>query len=132
MRLAGQAQAPQRLFWRWKLRRPQRTQSVWVLFLLFPKLPVPLPCNYNKNNHEKNVRRRRRQGRGLEGGVGGCGSPFLRRRGGGARVLREGEQGGGWGLAKVGFQWAVGLCCVDLGCGLGLMRTFVVIIIGDN
>lgn len=44
VRAAGKAQAAQRLFWRWKLRRPHLTQRVWVLFLLLPKLPVPFPC----------------------------------------------------------------------------------------
>ena len=43
LRAAGKAQAAQRLFWRWKLRRPHLTQRVWVLFLLLPKLPVPFP-----------------------------------------------------------------------------------------
>ena len=45
LRAAGKAQAEQRLFWRWKLRRPHLTQRVWVLFLLLPKLPVPFPCH---------------------------------------------------------------------------------------
>jgi len=46
-RAAGKAQALQRLFWRWKLRRPHRTQRVCVLFLLLPKLPVPFPYKTN-------------------------------------------------------------------------------------
>ena len=44
IRLEGNPQEAQRLFCRWKLRRPHLTQSVWVLFPLFPKLPVPFPC----------------------------------------------------------------------------------------
>lgn len=32
----------------WKLRRPHRTHKVCVLFLLLPKLPVPLPCHINQ------------------------------------------------------------------------------------
>lgn len=48
LRAEGKAQAEQRLFWRWKLRRPHLTQRVWVLFLLLPKLPVPLPCKCHR------------------------------------------------------------------------------------
>ncbi|RWW17136.1 hypothetical protein BHE74_00005770 [Ensete ventricosum] len=44
--LEGSPQAPQRLIWRWKLRR---TQRVWVLFLRFPKLPVPFPCKIKRS-----------------------------------------------------------------------------------
>jgi hypothetical protein len=32
------------LFWRWKLRRPQRMHNVCVLFRRLLKLPVPFPC----------------------------------------------------------------------------------------
>lgn len=49
LRAAGNPQAAQRLFWRWKLRRPHLTQRVWVLFLLLPKLPVPFPCRFCTN-----------------------------------------------------------------------------------
>jgi len=31
------------LFCKCQLRRPQRTQSVWLLLRRLPKLPVPLP-----------------------------------------------------------------------------------------
>ena len=62
MRAAGKAHAAQRLFWRWKLRRPHLTQRVWVLFLLLPKLPVPFPCTYAKSkHHQKQIRIRSTQ-----------------------------------------------------------------------
>jgi len=54
VRAAGKAHAAQRLFWRWKLRRPHLTQRVWVLFLLLPKLPVPFPYTHTKSKHHQN------------------------------------------------------------------------------
>ena len=83
------------LFWRWKLRRPQRMQSVCVLFRRLPKLPVPLPCEPQKQHH---VSGRTHGGAGDGGGGGSSGKhvPFpcllrsARVRGGGAAFVELG------------------------------------------
>ena len=56
------------LFWRWKLRRPQRMQSVCVLFRRLPKLPVPFPCEPQQQHHVSG-----QTNRGVGGGRGGGG-----------------------------------------------------------
>ena len=85
------------LFWRWKLRRPQRMQSVCVLFRRLPKLPVPFPCE-PQQQHRVSGRK--------DGGVGGGGGssgehvpfPSLLRS---ARVRGGGAAWSGWDLGEV-------------------------------
>ena len=68
------------LFCRWKLRRPQRMQSVCVLFRRLPKLPVPFPCkNHGHRDTEQHVSQTR-EDTDVDGGGGSssAGVPFLR------------------------------------------------------
>ena len=87
------------LFWRWKLRRPQRMQSVCVLFRRLPKLPVPFPCE-PKQLHVSG--RADGGGRRIGGGGGGAHVPFLpcSERLGFEAEARRGRVGGSGGVGK--------------------------------